>query len=189
MATSHHILLFVVIWLLSAGAALGQTCASRGPSELAGGMEICVSSVLPSQSQNTYGPDNLLDGDDNTAWCEGVEGHGTGQEITISVRDGIPYRRLIFQNGYAKSDRAFRNNSRARTLQIRTDNGITMYADVPDHPDPIFVSLPGLADYKTLVVRLIEVYPGAKYRDTCITYISPDLDHERELELLGQGLN
>lgn len=189
MVISNFLPLLAVFSVFSAGAGYGQSCASRGPTELAGGVDICVSSVLASQSGNSYGPENLMDGDNRTAWCEGVAGNGEGQEITISIYDGIPFRRLIIQNGYGKSDKVFRNNGRARTIEILTDSGASVRGQLPDHPDDVTVNLPSLAMYEHLVIRILDVYPGTKYRDTCINYISPDLDYERYLEFESQGLN
>jgi len=47
-------------------------------------MSYCVSSVLATQSGNSYGPENLWDGDDSTAWCEGAAG-STGEYLALRV--------------------------------------------------------------------------------------------------------
>jgi hypothetical protein len=67
MVISNYVPLLAVFLMFSAGAGYSKSCASRGPTELAGGVEICVSSVLESQPGNSYGPKNLLDGDNQTA--------------------------------------------------------------------------------------------------------------------------
>ncbi|MDV7143284.1 discoidin domain-containing protein [Tropicimonas sp. TH_r6] len=130
----------------------------------------------------------MLDGDNRTAWCEGVRGNGNGEEIAISIRDGIPFRRLILQNGYGKSARAFGNNGRARTIEIATDLGDVFQTRLPDNSDDVIVNLPRLAEYRNLRIRILDVYPGAKYQDTCLNFITPDLEYERYLELKSQGL-
>ncbi len=101
--------------LFGMSANAGQNCAQMGATELVTSQLYCVSSVLPSQFGNTYGPENLFDGNFSNAWCEGVRGNGEGQEIYIRIEDGIPFRRLLIYNGYAKSANTYQGNGRART--------------------------------------------------------------------------
>ena len=73
-------------------------------------MSYCVSSVLATQSGNSYGLENLWDGDDSTAWCEGAAG-STGEYLALRVSGGPPFHWLVFNNGYAKSTTAFTRNA------------------------------------------------------------------------------
>lgn len=174
--------------MFSSGTASAQYCADMGATELIGGMRICVSSTLSPQSGNTYGPDNLLDGNDRTAWCEGVSGNGEGQEIEIAIFDASPFRRITIQNGYAKSQKVYQNNGRIRTIEVQTDRGDRFRTQLPDTPSAVIVNLPQLAEYRGIYIKVIDVYPGAKYQDTCLNFISPDLEYERYLEFESQGL-
>lgn len=153
-----------------------------GATELVQSELFCVSSVLPSHSGNSYGPQNLFDGNPHTAWCEGVPGNGEGQEINIRIEDGIPFRRLLIGNGYAKSANTYRENGRARTIDIFTDKGDHIRTILPDTSSDVVVQIPGPVQYRELRVRIVDTYPGSKYQDTCIAFISPDFEYERSLE-------
>ena len=95
------------LMLSGMSASAGQNCAQMGATELVTSTLYCVSSVLPSQPGSSYGPENLFDGSNRTAWCEGVRGNGEGQEIYIRIVDGIPFRRLLVYNGYANADKSY----------------------------------------------------------------------------------
>ncbi len=170
-------------FLLSGVAAnAGQSCAQMGATELVESVLYCVSSVLPAQSGNSYGPQNLFDGNNRTAWCEGVSGNGEGERIYVRIEDGAPFRRLLINNGYAKSANSYRNNGRARTIDITTDMGDHIRTVLPDTPSEVVVQLPGPRQYHELRIRIVDTYPGSKFQDTCITSIFPDLEYERSLE-------
>jgi len=173
---------FGALMLSSLSADAGQNCAQLGATELVKSVLFCVSSVLPSQSGNSYGPENLFDGSNHTAWCEGVRGNGERQEIYIRIDDGIAFRSLLIYNGYAKSAATYRNNGRARTIDVFTDRGDRIRAVLPDTSSEVLVNLPGPIEYRELRIQIVDVYPGSKYQDTCINLISPDFEYERSLE-------
>ncbi|PYG26275.1 discoidin domain-containing protein [Pelagimonas varians] len=160
----------------------GQSCAQMGATELVRSQLYCASSVLAPQSGNTYGPENLFDGNFRTAWCEGVAGNGEGQEIYVRIEDGIPFRRLLIHNGYAKSTDTYRSNGRARSIDVLTDRGDRIRTVLPDTSSEVVLNLPGPIEYHELRIRIVDVYPGAKYQDTCINLIIPDFEYERSLE-------
>ena len=160
----------------------GQNCAQMGATELVRSMLYCVSSTLTSQSGNGYGPENLFDPSNRTAWCEGVRGNGEGQEIYIRIDGGIPFRRLLIYNGYAKSADTYRNNGRARTIKVFTDRGDQILTTLPDTSSEVVVNLPGPIEYRKLKIQIVDVYPGARYQDTCTNIVSPDFEYERSLE-------
>ena len=70
---------------------------------------ITASSTLSAQGRNTYGVDNLQDGDLNTAWCEGAKGNGVGRVADGShsqsglCEQGPLLWALAVSPGYAKS--------------------------------------------------------------------------------------
>ena len=173
---------FSALLLSGVSANARQICAQMGATELVESELYCVSSVLPSQSGNNYGPQNLFDGSNRTAWCEGVPGNGEGERIHIRIEDGPPFRRLLINNGYAKSADTYRNNGRARTIDITTDRGDRIRTVLPDTSSEVVVQIPGPVQYRELTIRIVDTYPGSKYQDTCINSIFPDLEYERSLE-------
>lgn len=171
-----------ILLLSGVSASAGQSCAQMGATELVKSELFCVSSVLPSQSGNNYGPENLFDGNNRTAWCEGVPGNGEGQEIYIRIDDGIPFRRLLIGNGYSKSAETYQRNGRARTIVVLTDRGDRIRTILPDTSSVVVVQLPGPIQYRELKIQIVDTYPGSKYQDTCVAFISPDFEYERSLE-------
>ncbi len=151
-----------------------------GPTQFVDGIDYCVSSALTPQSGNDYGPENLWDGSDATAWCEGAPG-ATGERLTIYLDNAPPFRRISFDNGYAKSARTFTRNARPRVLAISTDTGVKMRATLPDSPGESIVELP-LGAHGWVEMRIVEVYPGTHYQDTCLNGVFIDFEYE-EMQL------
>jgi hypothetical protein len=49
------------------------------------------------------------------------------------------------------------------------------------------VLLPKLAR-NWIRLRILDVYPGERFADTCMSYVMPDFEYEEELLLKQQGL-
>jgi len=157
-----------------------EVCWTQGATQFAAATHYCVSSVLASQSGNTYGPENLADGDRRTAWCEGVKGNGIGESITIRIDEGPSFRRLVVSNGYGKSPRVYANNGRIKTVKITSDTGIQTTANLIDQNGELPVYLPGLAR-RWVRLTILDVYPGERFADTCLDFVTPDFVYEEEI--------
>ncbi|MYM54490.1 HEAT repeat domain-containing protein [Thalassovita mangrovi] len=162
-------------------AAAEETCFTQGSGQFAFAIHTCVSSVLPSQSGNSYGPRNLSDGNPNTAWCEGVRGPGIGETITLHIDEGASFRRLQIANGYGKSQAAFQANGRPRLIEITTDRTPPTQVVLIDQPGMLPVPLLQSAEYKWVRLRILSVYPGMKYDDTCVGFVGPDFEYDEFL--------
>jgi len=175
----HWVLGVLAATLLAPGAASAEKCVRTGSAQFFDAMSVCVSSALAPQAGNSYGPGNLSDGDDRTAWCEGAKGT-TGAYIALRVKDGPPFRRLVFSNGYAKSKKAFLRNARPRTIQISTDTGHTTYHELPDSARETVIDLPDPALHE-LTITIVDVYPGTRYNDACLNEFYADFEYEELL--------
>jgi hypothetical protein len=170
------------LFLLTAGHARAErSCYTTGATQFVDSIEYCVSSSLPPHGALTYGPDNMTDARGTTAWCEGVDGRGEGQTIELTINRGAKFRRLLVQNGYSKSDQAFHNNGRIKTLEVATDTGSKITATLADTHDMAIIDLPAPDNYRRLIVTILDVYPGEKYADTCVDYLTPDFEYEETL--------
>lgn len=172
------------VLFVTAGAGVSsaaEVCATSGAAQFVDGMRYCVSSALPPQGRNSYTPDNLFDGNPATAWCEGVRGDGSGESVTITIQGGSAFRRLIVHNGYGKSQAAYFNNSRPRTVEIATDTGERFQEILPDSPSGYYLMLPAPAEYRQIRLTVLDVYTGRKYADTCLGDILPDFEYEELL--------
>lgn len=160
----------------------------------------------PAGGPAAYGPFRLRDGDPRTAWCEGVPGDGVG-EIVIGPAIRLD-RTAEIRIGLGKSPALFAANGRPRRVRVhvlaghviggsgRTEHvgGLrvigTREVVLEDldrfQPLPFVVAdVPRTADQDFrafLALELLEVTPGAKYHDTCISDVrqAPDPGAPRE---------
>ena len=99
-----------------------------------GEMTICTSSVLATSHGISYGPGNLTDGDDATAWVEGSSGQGAGEFVVLEFDAARAVRGLTIKNGYDKSPDIYAKNSRVKDIELRFSTGDRMQATLKDAP-------------------------------------------------------
>jgi TIR domain-containing protein/F5/8 type C domain-containing protein len=148
--------------------AANEDCSRSGDTTL------CASSVLTPAQGNTYGPRNLADGDDKTAWVEGSGGQGAGEFVVFEFDQARTVRGLTIRNGYDKSPDIFAKNSRVKDIELRFSSGDTIETTLKDQSGPQHLALnqPITAKWVEIVIR--SVYPGTKYSDTAINEIDVD---------------
>lgn len=144
---------------------------------------------VEAQGNNTYVPANMLDGNPATTWAlnpDEVSNDGEfifGPVFTLKCKK---LSRIVIQNGYAKSEEAYKNNSRAsHIIFYNADNESgeieqTSYLfegilrDTPDKQTlEIDPDLPCNNDIKKIQILfpLSGIRYGAKWRDLCISEI------------------
>lgn len=136
--------------------------------------QVCVTSSLAGQHDaagkpNKYGPQNLVDGNPATAWCEGVAGPGNGQEISIAFSRPVIVSQIIVVNGYAKSDDTFRNNNSIHTLTAIWPDNSTSTLDLADSMAPHAIPTGHTEPVQRLRFRIESVNGGSKWPDTCLS--------------------
>jgi len=155
--------------LLDFGCSLG--CAI--------GWDFDATSTLESHGNNTYGPGNLEDGDQGTAWVEGAEGYGIGETITIifdtpEEMENLNFDGIDFLNGYTKSATLWEYNSRVKTFKVWHNDDFLfcirlLDTDWPQRvnfsPDHTIYLNPGDKVY----LEIADVFEGRKYEDTAIS--------------------
>jgi|GEM_PF-811581 len=155
---------------------------------------IRASSSLAPQGGCTYGPENLLDGDMNTAWCEGDTGSGVGSWIEVDL-DSSLVGAIFLIDGYMKSEEAYGANSRIRSLMLILENDpdnpyaygsdsilVDQVVELDDmqwrHIDssnyaaqmqPLFVTADPGEPVRRIRIEVRDVYPGTAYSDLCAT--------------------
>ncbi len=137
------------------------------------------SSHLSSDKDIYYGPENIDDLDLRTAWIEGKQGYGVGESLTISLSTfdlkEIRLNRIVIVNGYTKSIKTWRNNSRVKRLKVYSNSklvGILCLKDTDKYQSFNIGNLIKKADNKyVLEFEIVDVYPGDKYKDTAISAI------------------
>jgi hypothetical protein len=139
-----------------------------------GTMTICASSVLPPAPGNIYGPGNLLDGNDATAWVEGSSGQGVDDFLVVEFDTAPAVSGLTIRNGYDKSGDIYGKNSRVKDVELRFSIGDEIETTLKDTPGEqrVALSRPVQAKWVQLIIR--SVYPGWKYSDTAINEVRVD---------------
>ena len=168
-------LMFVTLGLTAASTTSAAQEVCHGYGTQLGDFRICVSSVLPPQGKNNYGPGHLL-GTSDGAWCEGASGPGAGQSVTFHSKPANTVGTVMITNGYARDEKSFRNNGRVKQARIETSGGYKSEITLKDERRPQAVKLkPGRVEWIRLTI--IDVYPAAgKDQDTCLSMFSPGLD-------------
>lgn len=144
----------------------GERCARNGLDTY------CVSSVLPSQFGNSYGPQNLFSGGQSVAWVEGRSGQGIGEWITVEFDTLSAVNSILLRTGYQKNADIFDKNSRVRQLRAEFSGGQTMTLRPSDQitSEAFTVNPPIQAHWIKFTIEA--VYPGSKYSDTAITKLN-----------------
>lgn len=141
-----------------------------------------ASSTLKAQGKFNYKAGNAHDLSLETTWAEGVEGDGIGEWIEYKLPATNPrITQIVIANGYVRTKKAWTENSRVEALEVSVngkkhsmlylkDVYALQYFDVPTIGYDDREHLDGKAP---IVIRfkICSVYPGTKYKDTCISDI------------------
>lgn len=138
------------------------------------GNKVVASSVLSPQGSNTYGVQNLYDCNHETAWVEGVSGHGVGQWIEYQGVRGDQITAIKILNGYVKSDKSWNDNARVKLLKVTCNGKPLCILELQNSRSLQTFGLQWAGDcshINKLRFEILEVYPGTKYQDTVISEI------------------
>jgi Caspase domain len=141
----------------------GERCARNGFETY------CVSSVLPSQFGNSYGPENLFKQADGVAWVEGKPGQGVGEWVTVEFDELRTVKAIELRTGYQKNADIFAKNGRVRQLRMMFSDGETMTLTPPDRPGAELYRLERPVRAYWIKFTIEGVYPGKTYSDTAIS--------------------
>jgi hypothetical protein len=149
---------------------------------------VSASSYLKSNIATIdYLPRNAHDFSFKTAWVEGVPGYGTGEYLVYYFKPTAPRITTInIANGYVKSKKAYRENSRVKKLKMYIDDKPFAILNLKDtlleqsfnfepigrfNPDVKLEALEKLPGW-TMKFEILEVYKGDKYDETAISEIN-----------------
>ena len=169
--------LVVGLCALASAATAGEYCVYGGGTQAFRSSEACASSFLNPQNGNRYDIRSLFDGNTDTAWCEGVKGHGIGETIYFEWADAAPLKGLFITNGYTKNKETWTKNARIRELGIRVwdrswPKGRSFTIRLQDSPLEEEILLPWRVNNpERLRLTIKSVYPGSKWQDTCVSEV------------------
>lgn len=162
----------------------------------AGNYVVTTSSELISNGKFNYNTKNITDFSYQTAWVEGSEDYGIGEFINFSFSPTHPrITSIIFVNGYVKSKKVWKENSRVHKLKMYVDDKPYSIIELKDVYAKQFVNLEkplGNNPFENIEedenwnikFEILSVYKGDKYDDTAITEIYFD---GIDVHCLGKG--
>jgi hypothetical protein len=135
---------------------------------------IFKSSSFLSEGLNVYFASNLGKTSIHCPYSEGVKGPGINETITIQAKD--PNKKITgfyLSNGYVSFDKPYlyELNNRIKNISISSSDGkhIGDY-DLMDTPLLQYIYLK--TESNTIIITIKDIYPGKKYDDTCLNFIS-----------------
>jgi len=127
-----------------------------------------------ASSPRTLGPgyeeSRLFDGDPGTAWS--TKGDGKGAELTVTLSEPHALSSLQIWPGYHRSDELWKQNAMPSKVSVSVNGGPAMSFTLPEKMEvepPTRLVLPAKVTAKTVTLRIDEVRPGTKYKDTLIS--------------------
>lgn len=154
-----------------------------------------VSSYLPAVERNSYGPWNTEDRDLRTAWIPDSRKREIGEyiEFLFCFPDYAPKYGAVYQfeggcliaNGYCKSEKAWKENSRVKKLKVYYNDKAICYVELKDswyiqdfdlrkffknRSSNTYLEAPyEILNGDRLRFEIVEVYKGSKYKDVAIS--------------------
>lgn len=120
---------------------------------------------------DAYKPANLVDGKKHTAWSEGAGGHGIGQWVKFGFDTPKNVKAVNIIAGYTKTQRIYNSNSRVKKIKICFSDGKTQVAALKDKYGSQRILIDRDTPTKYIKLEIMDVYPGRKYKDTCISEV------------------
>lgn len=138
-----------------------------------------------SDNKEYYPAWYLNDGDYMTPWVEGKKDAGIGEKITYSFKGPCLVTHILIVNGFRKSEKTYTENCRLKKIALYVDGKLQGTYELPDKPFSLAMNsniletgdlLPlsekrGLYPEQSLEIEILEVWPGSKYLDTCVSEI------------------
>jgi hypothetical protein len=107
-------------------------------------------------------------------WVEGVKGYGINEEILL--KRGYA-KRLYLSIGFVSYQKPYlyEQNSRPKKIELSVAGKYSFTYILEDTPNYQAIELPEvLSRDDELVIKILDVFPGSKYEDTCINSILYD---------------
>lgn len=143
---------------------------STTESQRINNVSVIASSTIENQGNNSYHASNLLDGRLETSWATSYKDN---EERLIFNTPICTIQKIIINNGYGKSEKSYKDNSRARNISIYINGEFIQNKILEDtwRPQTIILDTP-YHDVQEIKITITDIYRGLKYNDLCISEIS-----------------
>jgi hypothetical protein len=161
-----------------AGSPSGTRSNGAG-STVAAAAVVPVSTITATASTSqtragsiTYVAANTLDGKPETAWNS--DGDGTGATLTYTFAGQVHLRTITMLDGYQKISKSagdlWSANARVKQVSVTSDAGNWTWDLNDTKAAQTFTQ--DLGTTSSVKLKIVSLYPGAKYRDTAISEVS-----------------
>src|SRR6266849_5402933 len=132
-----------------------------------------ASSTLPPSKVRIYGAEHLAENGWEGTWAEGVPGDGVGEWVELQPKKPRPLIALDIWPGFQSSKpELFDANGRPSRVEILLNDEHRFVATLGDRLGSQLVPILGYPKpVSKLRITILEVFPGKKYADTCITKV------------------
>lgn len=118
-----------------------------------------------------YSAGNIANVNLTESWVEGVDGYGIGESISFLGNCTC----LFLFNGFVSFEKPYlyEANSRLKKIEIsfpEEKNKASIEIELKDTPNPQKINL-GFKCQSQIKIKILEVYEGNKYKDTCLSGI------------------
>ena len=117
-------------------------------------------------------PENVLDGNLETAWVEGVTGDGIGEALMFEFDSEYIVSGINIFNGFQKSSSLYYKNSRPEIIKISFSDGSEKEISLEDTMGVQILTFESGVKTQFVKIEIESVYKGSTYEDTCISDIS-----------------
>lgn len=118
-----------------------------------------------------YSVDNLRSIDLETPWVEGNPESGIGEKLII---ENVKTDAVILFSGYISYQKPwlYTQNARPKKISITCEDlKLDKVFELQDTPNPQILDMGTLINNQDIVITILDIYPGEKYKDLCINAI------------------
>ncbi len=105
-------------------------------------------------------------------WAEGVEGNGVNEWLKFDFAFPINITSIRIWNGFNKSQALYKANGRVKKVLITASNGEEKTVVLSDKFEEQSMPVSFSNAVNWVKITILEVYPGLKYKDTCISSVT-----------------
>lgn len=132
-----------------------------------------ASSTLAPVSNHTFGAEHLAELEPTAPWAEGVPGNGVGEWVELEPAQARPLLALVIRPGFRPPyghPELFEQNGRPSRVEIILNGEHRFSATLGDAPSAQLIPVLRYAKpVSKLRITILDVYPGSRYADTCIS--------------------